>query len=120
MYIRAIRLAAEECLTLAAADITSSYKPLVSTSSPTGAFLHPIRQWFLQNLTDQTLWFSLDGETNNFPLPANGFFISDIATNQAKDMGFYAPINMKMYVKELGNPTTGSVYLTLFYGEGGA
>jgi hypothetical protein len=118
MYNQQIgRYGIAECLTLSAADIAgaSDYLPLVSTSIPTGQFPKPVIQWFLQNWTDQPIWFSVDGSTDHIPLPSGGFFVSDIKTNLSD-----APTNMIMWAKTFdSDPATGAVYLTIFYSVGG-
>lgn len=77
---------------------------------------HPVRQFFIQNLTDATLMFSFDGIHDHFPLPANGFFLDDITSNKSLSMGFFLAEGERLYVKEVGVPTTGAVYFSVFYG----
>lgn len=111
------RYLAQECLILSASgsNITSSYKPLTSTSSPMGTLTAPGIQFFIQNLTDHTVWISLDGSTNNFPLVSGGYFVDDIKSNQAD-----APINMIFYGKTFDvQPTSGGIYCCVFYSVGG-
>lgn len=105
----AIRLNFEAQRSLAFSSISSSYTAVGS------ALLHPARQWLLQNLTDETLQFSIDGVTDHFVLPENGFWISDITTNKTVDQGFYLAQGTTLYVKEVGNPTAGSVYFSVIY-----
>lgn len=114
----AIRLKADNLRYRAFGSITGSYTGL-GTDGTTGAgsgMTKPIRQIFLQNLTDATLMFSLDGIRDAFPLPANGFFVSDITANKTIDTGFFLAEGQVIYVKTLGSPSSGAVYLAAFYG----
>lgn len=78
---------------------------------------YPIRQFFLQNLTDALLMFSFDGVNDHFPLPAQGFFLNDVTSNKTSISGaWYLAQGTQLYVKEIGVPTTGSVYFSVFYG----
>ena len=107
----AIRLRFEPVRTLAAASVGAAYMG-VGTGID-----NPARQFFIQNLTDATLMFSFNGVDDHFPLPANGFFLSDITSNKNVSQGFYLAEGERLYVKEIGNPTTGSVYFTVMYGS---
>lgn len=82
------------------------------------AITNPARIVFLQNLTDVTLWFSDDGINDKFPLPANGFLLLDVTTNRADTGGaLYLAQGERLYVKQLGVPTSGAVYLSVIYGK---
>ena len=81
------------------------------------ALTEPARQIFVQNLTDVLLQFSFDGVTDHFPLPPNGFMILDIAANKTQNSGFFLAEGERLYVKEIGNPTSGSVYFSVMYGS---
>ena len=80
---------------------------------------HPARQIFIQNLTDVPLMFSIDGLTDHFPLPANGFFLSDIDSNKTGQSGeFCLAAGDRLYVKELTGPAAlGNVYFSVIYGD---
>jgi len=80
------------------------------------AMTRPIRMFFLQNLTDVDLFFSLNGIDDHFPLPANGYLLLDITSNKTIPQGFFLAEGQRVYVKELGVPTNGTVYLTTFFG----
>ena len=98
--------------TIAAGAIGAAYMGVGTAVS------HPLRQIFIQNLTDATLQFSFDGINDHFPLPANGFFLDDITTNKTSNTnGFFLPENSRLYVKQLGVATTGAVYFTVMYGR---
>lgn len=78
---------------------------------------NPIRNFFIQNLTDVPVMFSFNGVDDNFPLPANGFFVLDITTNKSQDVGLYIAEGSRLYVKQLsGAPSKGAVYFSVIYG----
>lgn len=112
---------------MAGQEIRASFEPVRSLgfASVSGtyagvgtALLHPIRQFFIQNLTDQTLMFSFDGINDHFPLPSNGFFLDDVTSNKTNSSGFYIAEGVRLYVRDIsGAPTSGSVYFTVLYGS---
>lgn len=79
---------------------------------------HPVRQFLIWNLTDATLQFSFNGVDDHFPIPQNGYFLDDVTSNKSTvSGGFYLAQGERLYVKQLGVPTTGSVYFTVIYGR---
>jgi len=106
-----IRLAVDEVRTLGFASIVAGYTGIGTR------FEHPARIIFVQNLTDKLLMFSFDGVTDHFPLAPNGYLLLDITSNKTQEQGLYLAEGSRLYVREIDNPTSGSVYLTLFYGE---
>jgi len=106
-----IRLRAETCRSLAFGSIIVGYTAVGTAMS------NPVRMFLLQNLTNATVWFSLDGVNNHFPLGATSYVLLDIAANKTQDTGFFLAEGDRLYVKRLGTPTSGSVYLTVFYGQ---
>ena len=79
---------------------------------------NPIRQFLIQNLTDVTLQFSFNGIDDHFPLPSNGFFLSDVMSNKSDQVGgFFLSQGDRLYVKQLGVPTLGAVYFSVIYGR---
>jgi hypothetical protein len=105
----AIRLSMEPVRSLGEASIGVGYAG-VGTS-----FSHPIRMVFIQNLTDVTLMFSLDGVNDHFPLPSNGFLLLDVTSNKSIGQGFFIAEGTRVYVKNIGTPSTGSVYVSVMY-----
>ena len=81
------------------------------------ALANPIRQFFIQNLTDETVMFSFDGINDHFPLPSNGFLLDDITSNKTQQGGFFIAEGSRLYVREIVAPTSGSVYFTTMYGS---
>jgi hypothetical protein len=111
MATLAVRVRAEPVRTIAAASIGAAYMGVGT------AIDHPARAILIQNLTDAALMFSLNGVDDNFPLPSNGLFIFDISSNMSISQGFFLAQHDRLYVKEIGVPTTGNVYFTVFYGS---
>lgn len=76
------------------------------------------RMILVQNLTDQTLMFSIDGATDHFPLAAQSFLLVDMCTNRTMSAsGFYLPQGTLFSVKHTGvAPTLGSVFITFMVG----
>jgi len=106
----AIRLVPDTAKTLAHGSIGASYLGVGT------AFEHPVRILMIQNLTDASLMFSFDGINDHVPLPREGFILLDITANKAAEHGFYIAEGTRIYVKQISAPTTGSVYVTSFYG----
>jgi hypothetical protein len=107
----AIRLVPEPVRTIAAGSIGVGYSLIGSTG-----FENPCRIFYLQNLTDATLMFSFNGVDDHFPLLSNSFLLLDITSNKTVDVGAFIAQGQPVYVKQVGVPTGGAVYLTVFYG----
>lgn len=107
----AVRLLFEPVRSLAFGGISGTYAAIGT------AFAFPSRQTFIQNLTDATLMFSIDGINDHFPLPSSGFFLNDITSNRTEMGGsFCLAQGTIIYVKTIGTPGTGSVYVSTAYG----
>ena len=78
-------------------------------------FANPVSKMYLTNLTDANLLFSHDGVNNNFVLPTEGMLVYDISYDSLETT-FFAQ-GESLYVKQLAVPSTGSVYLTVYYIE---
>ncbi len=105
-----IKLLPEAVRTLAAASISGTYAGVGTPLS------NPSRIVMFQNLTDATVMVSFDGITDHLPVAADGFVLLDITANKTVTQGFYIAEGTRFYVKEIDNPTTGSFYITSFYG----
>lgn len=110
MGVLAIRLAFEPVRSIDFGSISGTYMAIGTALS------NPARQFLIQNLTDATLLFSLDGVNDHFALPANGFLLDDVTSNKTNSQGFYIAEGTRFYVKEVGTPSSGSVYLSIMYG----
>jgi len=112
-YNVSIRLLAEELRSLAHGSILAP-----GTYMGIGdALEHPARIVLIQNHTDAALMFSLDGLTDHFPLAANTQFVLDVSSNKTQDGGFYLAQGQRLYVTQIDAPSSGSVYLSVFYGK---
>jgi hypothetical protein len=106
-----IRFRAEPLRSLLFSSTGAAY---VAIGTP---LLYPAHLFLIQNMTNALMVFSLDGINDNFVLPANGFFTSDITANQSPGSGgWYLPTGQKIFVKRIGVPTSGSLYLSVFHG----
>lgn len=106
-----IRMLAEPLRTLGFASISGTY---MGIGTP---LAFPSRLFFVQNLTDALLSFSLDGVDDHFVLPPNSNFVFDVTTNTPQTLGCYISVGTRLYVKEIGVPASGSVYVSSFYGS---
>jgi len=112
MSTASIRFFYEPMRSLAFGSIGAAYMSIGT------AIDHPARLYELYNLTNADLLFSIDGVENHFPLAANSFKIVDIVSNKSSADGWYIGQGTSFYAKELlAAPTTGSVYLTIAYGN---
>jgi hypothetical protein len=84
------------------------------------SFDNPIRIFHLQNLTNETLLFSWDGIDDHLAIPTNGFILLDLAANKTIEQGSFFQVGQQIYVRydsvNFAAPTSGGVYLTVFYG----
>lgn len=104
------RFRSEELKSIAFGSIVANYAIIDS------AFSNPISKIYVLNNTDALLLFSFQGSTeDHFVLPSLGFLLLDI-TIEANSPD-YLPIGSALYVKRSETPTSGSVYLTAFYGR---
>jgi len=79
---------------------------------------HPLRMYEMHNLTNVALQISIDGIDDHFILTANSYRIIDIVSNKTSSEGWYIANGTSIYVKQLTiAPTTGSVYLSVAYGD---
>lgn len=110
----AVRLLAEPVRSLAAGDVDVTYLAIGT------AFDNPARIFFIQNLTDETVMISLDGVNDHFPLASSGFLLLDVTTNKTVSVGCFIAKETTVYAKQIGTPTTGAIYLSIFYGSVGS
>lgn len=109
----AVRVLPEPVRTLANGDVSSSYAAI---GTP---FANPIHYFMIQNLMDQPVMISWDGINDHFPLEVNGYIIMDVSSNRTSTGGsFMIAQGTTFYAKNLtvSSPTTGSIYLSVFYG----
>lgn len=78
---------------------------------------NPSRLLIIQNLTDATLIFSINGVDDHLILPSQSNIVLDVTTNQSQTQGTYFSVGTRVYVKRFGIPTSGSVYVSTLYGS---
>lgn len=108
-----VRLQFDPVRSLAYGSISGTYAGVGT------ALTNAASQIIIQNLTDASLMFSFDGVNDHFPLPSNGFIIDDIGSNRAVSQAFFLAAGERLYVKNIGTATSGSVYFTVAYGFNG-
>ena len=108
----AIKFRADAIRSLAFGSISGTYAAV-------GTALTKIaRQFIFVNDTDVGVMISFEGSTDHIFLPAGGYILNDVASNQVSDQGFYITMGTQMYVKDLGaGAASGSVYISFFYGK---
>lgn len=84
----------------AAASITASYTRVGTL------FGEAVILLIIVSTLDQTVQISLDGVTDFIPVVAGSTIVLDLKSNFCALGGYRA-----VYVKEIGNPTTGSLYV---------
>jgi hypothetical protein len=109
----AIRLKPETVRTLAGTSVVAGYTA-VGTE-----FLEPSRILILQNLSDEAVMFSFDGVNDHIAVPGPGSFVLDITSNKGVAGALFVAQGTIIYVKRIGTPTTGSIYVSTFYGDSG-
>lgn len=97
---------------MAFGSITNSYTAL---GTPFG---HAMRVLNLRNTTDQGIYISFDGTTDNDYLPASSFALYDLTSDQDVNEHFRYQNNTQVFVKYASAPASGAVYLTAIYGKG--
>lgn len=105
-----IQLRADAQRSIAASSVGTGYTAIGAS------FPFPMRILKVDNLTDALLQFSFTGNTDHFVVPAGGFLLVDVCTNEVQSSGLFISVGTILYVKQSGVPTTGSVYVTTFYG----
>lgn len=109
-----IRLMAEPVRSLAFGSIGVAYMGVGT------AFDHRARMIYISNLTNAKLMFSFDGVDDHFPIPIYSFIMLDSCYNKSDSELYDVAEGSRLYVKQLsatGAPSTGTVYVTVFYGK---
>ncbi len=81
-------------------------------------FEHPMRILKIINVTNTDMIISFDGINNNDYVPAGGFTLYDLTTNQNESAGWFFKTGTQVYVKYASAPASGSVLVVALYGEG--
>lgn len=99
----------EELRSVAFGSIGATYAPIGTDFQNAGRLMK------VDNLTDADLLFSMDGATDHFVVPAGSGFVMDVATNRVQDNLYVLRTGGAIHVKQLGTPTSGSVYVAYLY-----
>lgn len=101
----------ETLRTLGFASISGAYMGIGA------AFQNPVRILKMTNTTNENLRVSFDGITDHDVVAANGYYVFDYTTNDAKKVGdLVQAAGQRIYVKDEGvAPTLGTVYVTVIY-----
>ena len=116
-YALALTFKAETLRTLGFASIPNNSYVDANIGGP---FINPIRQIYIQNLTNQQLTYSFDGVHDHFVLPTMGFLLLDITANKTHQGGWWVAEGSRIYVTYQGvAPSSGAAYVSAFYGATG-
>lgn len=110
-----VRFRAEAIRELAFGGISGTYANVGTALANISRMIH------VTNLTDADLYFSFNGRTDHVILPASGgFFVYDVNANRdTNEEGWYLTPGTQPSVRQVsGAPSSGSVYVSIFYGEG--
>jgi hypothetical protein len=99
--------------TVAFGSISSSYTAVGS------AFEFQARILCITNTTDQDMFFSTDGITNQLIVPAGSFKLFDVTVNHkpTNQDDFCFAIGTQWYVKYAASPGSGGVYIEVVYAQ---
>ena len=106
-------IAWEPLRTLAYTSMAGTY---VGVGTP---MANPIRMMSIYNSTNEDLYFSVDGITDYWVIPATSSKIYDIASNKSTQGGWLVlSSGTRIYVRYPGSaPTLGSVFIEVIYGS---
>lgn len=112
-----IQMVAEPLRTAAVGAITANYS---TVGTP---FAHPIRILIMQNLTNVGVFATFkrltDTTEDQFVIPANGFILLDVTSDQVGEYGAFIEKGAQVYVRLLsGAGATGAFYVTALYALG--
>lgn len=105
------RILPEAQRSLAAASVGATYTKVGSV------FAHPAVFVMFVNATDQDVQISLDGTNDAFPLLTRSVFVFDVSSDKVVDRGLFIAQGTQIYAKQIGVPTTGSVYVSAWYSK---
>jgi len=97
---------------LAFGSIGASFLPI---GTP---FAHPMRIIKIINTANTDMIISYDNVNNNDYVPAGGFTLYDLTTNNNESAGWFFKIGTQVSVKYASAPSSGSVFVVALYGEG--
>lgn len=109
-YSLAIRFKPEALRSLAFGSVGAGYTALGTPMD------NPVISFCIDNDTDANIIVSFDGSTDHMFIAANGYKLYDVQANHGKGLAMALAQETQVYVKrESSAPTSGNVYLTIFY-----
>ncbi len=106
-----VRLYPEALRSLAFGGISGTYAGIGT------ALANPARIIYIVNTTDGLLTYSFDGINDHFVIPSSGFLLLDVTSNMTSVGGsFTIAQGQRIYAK--GTVSSGSTYLSVFFGTG--
>lgn len=81
-------------------------------------FNHPMRIIKILNTTNVDVVISFDGTTDNEYVPAGGFTLYDLTTNEVTEAGWFFRIGTQVWVKLTAGAASGGVFIVALYGMG--
>lgn len=101
----------DEIRSLGFGGISGSYATIGS------AFTELARIICFTNTSDADVLISDDGTTDKLIVPAGAFKLIDVQANQNDkfDDKYVLPVGTQFYVKQVTAPSSGTVYLEMFY-----
>lgn len=113
-YAIAISTVPEPVRSLAFGAISGTYAGIGTSIT------NPARIVLIQNFTDAALMISQNGVNDHYPINANSSILLDVSSNQAQGQGGFVAAGTRFYAKQVSAAaTSGSIYLTVFYGYNG-
>lgn len=107
-----IIVAADTLRSLAFGSISGTYAAIGT------AFGHPMRMVRIHNTCNTDMFISFDGTNNHDYLIAGESVTYSLTANKVDDGGWFFRASTIVYVKQASAPSSGSVYVTAFYGLG--
>lgn len=77
----------------------------------------PAVGYIVTNGTDADLDFSFNGVDTHFTLLNGQAYIQDVSANKTQSDGLFLDKGERLYVKQNGVPTSGSVYFSILYAK---
>jgi len=105
------RILAEPQRSLAFGSISGTYAAIGTPLVNPAVFIMFI------NATNADIQISIDGVHDAFVLLARSTFVFDISSDKVVQTGLFINAGTSIWVKTIGSPTTGSVYVSSWYVE---
>ena len=107
-----VRLYPETIRSLAFGSISGSFAAVGT------ALANPARIILFQNTCDTDMFISFDVVNSHLMVPTLGFVLLDVTSNASISLNFTIAQGTRFYVKQVSAPSSGTVYISVFYGSG--